>query len=236
MRSPASVLWILICSRCVRAAQQVIKSTSPSPLLTSHFLSELPFFSLCDWAVRWSITCAHIFAQSLQGIDLTLRHPPVMIDAAGPTETVNEAARRVWPVRREEFMIPEFYLCGRMSCFTPVWLACTPLHLHMADKLVCVCVGGCVLQSTGCVAVPRDTQVGPTWFWGREDKREINCSTPSPASARLLRERFAGWSTSQSMKGWRALRRFDVPGRSCDPAMIFCFRSARTLFQPRSRL
>lgn len=206
----------------------------------SKLFSHLPFpvwtaFLLIPWlsGPLELYVCAHIRAVS-PGRRSDIETSPVMMDAAGPTETVNEAARRVWPVRREEFMIPEFYLCRRMSCFTPVWLACRLLHLHMADELVCVC--GCVFQCTGCVTVPQDTQLGPTWFWGREDKREINCSTSSPASTLLLRERFAGWCTSQSMKGWRALRRFDVPRRSSDPAVIFCFRFAMTLCRPRSRL
>lgn len=63
--------------------------------------------------------CAHVGAVS-PGHRSDIETSPVMMDAAGPTESVNEAARRVWPVRREEFMIPEFYFCGWMSCFMPV--------------------------------------------------------------------------------------------------------------------
>lgn len=40
--------------------------------------------------------------------------------------------------------------------------------------------------------VPLDTRPGPACFWGREDKREINCSTSSPASTLLLRVQFVG--------------------------------------------
>lgn len=62
-----------------------------------------------------------------------------------------------------------------------------------------VCVS--VLQSVGSVYVPPDTGFRPTCFCGREDKREINCSTSSPASALLLREQFVGCHTRESLKG-----------------------------------
>lgn len=76
-----------------------------------------------------------------------------------------------------------------------VWLAFTLCLIYT----LCVCV--CVLQSVGSVSVPPDTGLRPTYFWGREDKREINCSTSSPASALLLREQFVGWHTREGMKG-----------------------------------
>lgn len=67
---------------------------------------------------------------------------------------------------------------------------------------VCVCVVCvCVLQSVGSVSVPPDTGLRPTCFWGKEDKREINCSTSSPASALLLREQFVGCHKREGMKG-----------------------------------
>ena len=72
------------------------------------------------------------------------------------------------------------------------------LHFICARARVCVL---CVLQSAGSVAVPPDTGLRPTCFWGREDKREINCSTSSPASALLLREQFVGWHTREGMRG-----------------------------------
>lgn len=84
---------------------------------------------------------------------------------------------------------------------------------------ICVCF---TTPRARSVSVPPHTGLRPTCFWGKEDKREINCSTSSPATALLLREQFVGWRTSEGLKaGEGAATTFGVPGRSCDPAVDF---------------
>ena len=107
---------------------------------------------------------------------------------------VNRATMKVWPGRQKEFMIPELFVFRGMSCF----YVCV---ISIYTLCVCVFLCVCALQSAGSVSVPPDTGLRPTCFWGREDKREINCSTSSASSALLLREQFVGWRTRQRMRG-----------------------------------
>ncbi len=184
--------------------------TFPSSYLTACFVSGAALFSPYDWVVCQSRACVHVFSQSSPCIHSSLiwlrdistlwsiLYSPPLIDYI----MVNGAAMKVWPVRQEEFMISEFYLCLKMSCFYVCVISIyTKCLIYILSVCVCVCVCVCVLQSAGSVSVPPDTGLRPTCFWGREDKREINCSTSSPASALLLREQFVGWHTRDGMKG-----------------------------------
>lgn len=82
--------------------------------------------------------CAHIRAVSPgHRSDIETPPPPVTIDAAGPTEAVDEAARRAWPVRREEFMMKFLFVWADVlfySCLISMW---TVTFTYGA----CVCVG-----------------------------------------------------------------------------------------------
>lgn len=67
---------------------------------------------MIEQSLRALCVCAYSNSPLSTLIDLTLRHLCVMINTVCPTDMVNEAVIKVWQVRQEEFMIPEF-VCGK---------------------------------------------------------------------------------------------------------------------------
>lgn len=100
-------------------------------------------FTPQDWVICQTFLCAHILTQLSPFICSTLvLHWVIaafwLIQNSVPLNIVNWIALKVWPVRQEEFMILEFYLCLKVSCFIAVWLAFTLFNFHFVCECVCV--------------------------------------------------------------------------------------------------
>lgn len=100
-------------------------------------------FSLQDWVICQSFVCVHIFTQFSPFIHSAMILLWVisvlwLIQYSVSPKIVNWIALKVWPVRQEEFMILEFYLCLKVSCFISVWLAFTLFNFHFVCECVCV--------------------------------------------------------------------------------------------------
>lgn len=78
-----------------------------------------------------------------------------------------------------------------MKCLSPLRVLSCLCFTQCDSPLECVCL---------CVSPDRGHE--PTRFWEREDKREMNCSSSTPASSLLLREQFVGWRMRDSTRRW----------------------------------
>lgn len=99
------------------------------PIVAALFISQ-------DWVICQTFLCAHILTQLSPFIRSTLiLHWVIaafwLIQNSVPLNIVN------WG-RQEEFMILEFYLCLKVSCFIAVWLAFTLFNFHFVCECVCV--------------------------------------------------------------------------------------------------
>lgn len=122
-------------------------------LLTSYGTVLFPFrscplLSPHDWVVCQSCACMHVLSRSTPFIHSALiwlwdistlwsiLYSPTLIDCI----MLNGAATKVWAVRQEEFMIPKFYLCLKMSCFYVCVISIyTECLIYILSVCMCVC-------------------------------------------------------------------------------------------------
>lgn len=145
---------------------------------TSFFLSLLPS-SHCDWAVgSWFsfflyCTCryAHRFNVSSRG-------------HRSDIETYASCWEDGWGgIGGMASQVGGVYDFDALFCHLSAQRVSSVICIRLERLWVCVCV--CVSQFAGCVFAA-DMALGPTCFWGEEDRRKINSSTWRATASRCF--------------------------------------------------